>query len=116
MVEILWHRRETRRQTEKTKLNLKHWKKPVYSTAGAIALSLPGIDWPVSTHHEHSDNDLLIAQHVQIPIQRIGDLLGKHTAVHDRTCYSSYSITSTATLSTNFFSPSQQHENIDQKP
>jgi len=32
MVEILWHRRETRRQTEKTKLNLKHWKKPVYST------------------------------------------------------------------------------------
>jgi hypothetical protein len=35
MVEILWHRRETRRQTEKTKLNLKHWKKPVYSTKSA---------------------------------------------------------------------------------
>lgn len=36
MVEILWHRRETRRQTEKTKLNLKHWKKPVYSTEAGI--------------------------------------------------------------------------------
>ena len=32
MVKILWHRRETRRQTEKTNLNLKHRKKPVYST------------------------------------------------------------------------------------
>ncbi len=29
-VEILWRRRETRRQTEKTNLNLKQQKKPVY--------------------------------------------------------------------------------------
>ena len=27
----MWHRRETRRQTEKTKLNLKPWEKPAYS-------------------------------------------------------------------------------------
>jgi len=32
MVAILWHLRETRRQTEKTNLNLQHRKKPVYST------------------------------------------------------------------------------------
>ena len=32
MEEILWHRRETRRQTEKTNLSLQPWKAPVYST------------------------------------------------------------------------------------
>jgi hypothetical protein len=31
-VEIVWHRRETRRQTEKTNLNLSYREKPVYST------------------------------------------------------------------------------------
>ena len=31
-VEIVWRRRETRRLTEKTKLNLRYWEKPVYST------------------------------------------------------------------------------------
>ena len=34
MDEILWHRRETRRKTEKTNLILQHLKKPVYSTRG----------------------------------------------------------------------------------
>jgi hypothetical protein len=28
---MLWHRRETRRQTEKTKLNLHHRERPAYS-------------------------------------------------------------------------------------
>ena len=32
MVEILWHRRETRRLREKTNLNLWYLEKPVYST------------------------------------------------------------------------------------
>jgi hypothetical protein len=32
MAEILWHRRETRRQTEKTNFSLQPWKSPVYST------------------------------------------------------------------------------------
>jgi len=32
MAEILWHRRETRRQTEKTNVSLKPWEAPVYST------------------------------------------------------------------------------------
>ncbi len=32
MVEILWHRRETRRQTEKTNFSLEPRKAPVYST------------------------------------------------------------------------------------
>jgi hypothetical protein len=32
MVEIVWHRRETRRQTENTNVNLEHWEKPIYST------------------------------------------------------------------------------------
>lgn len=31
MVEMLWHRRETRRQTEKTKPNLHHREQPAYS-------------------------------------------------------------------------------------
>ena len=30
-VEMMWHRRETRRQTEKTKLNLHHREQPAYS-------------------------------------------------------------------------------------
>ena len=32
MEEILWHRRETRRKTEKTNFSLKPRKAPVYST------------------------------------------------------------------------------------
>jgi hypothetical protein len=32
MVEILWHRRETRRQTEKTNLDLYSRKRLIYST------------------------------------------------------------------------------------
>ena len=32
MAEILWHRRETRRQTENTNFGLKHRESPVYST------------------------------------------------------------------------------------
>jgi len=32
MVEIFWHRRENRRQTEKTNVNLRYLEKPVYST------------------------------------------------------------------------------------
>jgi hypothetical protein len=32
MAEILWHRRETRRQTEKTNFSLKPREAPVYST------------------------------------------------------------------------------------
>jgi hypothetical protein len=32
MAEILWHRRETRRQTEKTNVSLKPREAPVYST------------------------------------------------------------------------------------
>ncbi len=32
MVEIMWHHRETRRQTEKTNSNLEYREKPVYST------------------------------------------------------------------------------------
>jgi hypothetical protein len=32
MAEISWHRRETRRQTEKTNFSLSPWKSPVYST------------------------------------------------------------------------------------
>ncbi|MCL0065572.1 hypothetical protein M1N79_01620 [Dehalococcoidia bacterium] len=31
MVEILWHRRETRRQMENTNFNLQHWEDPAYS-------------------------------------------------------------------------------------
>ena len=31
MDEILWHRRESRRQTEKTNLVLESWESPVYS-------------------------------------------------------------------------------------
>jgi hypothetical protein len=31
MDEILWHRRESRRQTEKTNIVLESWKSPVYS-------------------------------------------------------------------------------------
>jgi hypothetical protein len=31
MDEILWHRRESRRQTEKTNLILESWESPVYS-------------------------------------------------------------------------------------
>ncbi|MCK4818807.1 hypothetical protein KA005_23745, partial [bacterium] len=38
-----WHRRETRRQTEKTNLNLQHRKKPVYLTQPSSAW-LGGID------------------------------------------------------------------------
>ena len=34
MAEILWHRRETRRQTEKTNFSLQPRKAPVYSTDG----------------------------------------------------------------------------------
>jgi hypothetical protein len=33
MVEILWHRRETRRQTENTNVNLERWEEPIYSTS-----------------------------------------------------------------------------------
>ena len=33
-VEILWHRRETRRQTEKTNLDLTLRKELIYSTSG----------------------------------------------------------------------------------
>jgi hypothetical protein len=36
MVEILWHRRETRRQTEKTNFNLQRREKPVYSTQNGL--------------------------------------------------------------------------------
>jgi hypothetical protein len=32
MVEIMWHRRETRRQTENTNVNLEHQEEPIYST------------------------------------------------------------------------------------
>jgi len=32
MAEILWHRRETRRQTEKTNVSLRPWEAAVYST------------------------------------------------------------------------------------
>jgi hypothetical protein len=32
MAEIMWHRRETRRQTENTNINLEHWERPIYST------------------------------------------------------------------------------------
>ena len=32
MVEMVWHRRETRRGTEKTKIDLEHWEEPGYST------------------------------------------------------------------------------------
>ena len=31
MVEILWHRRESRRQTEKTNFDLQSWEAPAYS-------------------------------------------------------------------------------------
>jgi hypothetical protein len=34
MAEILWHRRETRRQTEKTNFSLEPREAPVYSTIG----------------------------------------------------------------------------------
>jgi hypothetical protein len=39
MAEIWWHRRETRRQTEKTNVSLKPQETPVYSTIGAKPLS-----------------------------------------------------------------------------
>ena len=29
---MMWHRRETRRPTEKTKIDLQHWEEPGYST------------------------------------------------------------------------------------
>jgi len=32
MFEMLWRRRKTRRQTEKTSINLRYLEKPVYST------------------------------------------------------------------------------------
>lgn len=32
IIEIVWHRRETRRKIQKTNINLQYWKKPVYST------------------------------------------------------------------------------------
>jgi len=32
MLEVLWHRRETKRLKEKTNLNLQYREKPVYST------------------------------------------------------------------------------------
>ena len=34
MDEILWHRRESRRQTEKTNIVLESWKSPAYSKIG----------------------------------------------------------------------------------
>ena len=34
--EMMWHRRETRRQTEKTNFSLQPWKAPVYSTTPNI--------------------------------------------------------------------------------
>jgi hypothetical protein len=36
MVEIWWHRRETRRQTENTNFDLQHWEEPGYSTFRAF--------------------------------------------------------------------------------
>jgi hypothetical protein len=39
MVEIWWHRRETRRQTENTNFDLQHWEEPGYSTAEGISSS-----------------------------------------------------------------------------
>ena len=39
MDEILWHRRETRRQTENTNIGLQHRESPVYSTGGLIRSS-----------------------------------------------------------------------------
>ena len=43
MVEISWHRRETRRQTEKTNPQPKYREKPVYSTQSFHAYTVLGI-------------------------------------------------------------------------
>ena len=40
MVEIWWHRRETRRQTEKTNFDLQHREKPAYSPAKNLTRTL----------------------------------------------------------------------------
>lgn len=41
MVEILWHRRETRRQTENTNFNLQHSEEPAYSPTPSASTRSP---------------------------------------------------------------------------
>ena len=55
MVEIKWHRRETRRQTENTNFDLQHWEAPAYSTNNRPRCKLPvSSDFPAGVFSDLS--------------------------------------------------------------
>jgi len=73
MAEILWHRRETRRQTEKTNIRLNGGEAPAYSPTTIVLLDSERSCCRASPHSEGADASGMVATGCPIQVKSRSD-------------------------------------------